>query len=246
MNPSRTHGRQASLPGNDWLPLQLEYSWSPIMVRAIERPATLALPDDEAGVGAALEALYVRADEAGAGGAVIAPPHPLMGGSFESPVVAEIAHACEAAGRATLRFNWRGVGASAGERSEDAAVADVDYAAALSFLSDSGDEPIVACGYSFGALTALRATDRFQRSRRMILVAPPPSMLDRELLLAYPNEIFIACGDSDPYVDVAELSTLTREARAVHLEVIPDCDHFFMSGLGRIGQAIADWWKRDD
>ena len=65
----------------------------------------------------ALEGLYLAGEDGDAGGAVIAPPHPLYGGSMESPVVGEVAHACARAGLATLRFNWRGVGASAGSRS---------------------------------------------------------------------------------------------------------------------------------
>ena len=64
--------------------------------------------------GSRLEGLYTPAD-APVGGAVIAPPHPLYGGSMDSPVVTELAQACARADFASLRFNWRGAGASAGE-----------------------------------------------------------------------------------------------------------------------------------
>src|SRR3954466_7265194 len=45
---------------------------------------------------------------------VIASPHPAMGGSMVSPVIAELAWALSRAGHATMRFNYRGVGASHG------------------------------------------------------------------------------------------------------------------------------------
>ena len=43
---------------------------------------------------------------------------------MQSPVVNEIAYACQKAGIASLRFDWRGVGASAGEPSGSAGDAD--------------------------------------------------------------------------------------------------------------------------
>src|SRR2546423_12617205 len=44
----------------------------------------------------------------------IAAPHPALGGSMISPVVAELAWALTRAGHATMRFDYRGVGASRG------------------------------------------------------------------------------------------------------------------------------------
>ena len=123
--------------------------------RREERAVTIALGDGGPGD---LEGLFIAGRAVRSGGAVIAPPHPLYGGSMDSPVVAELAHACRGADLASLRFNWRGVGASGGEPTGDLDAAAEDYAAGLAFLAESVDAPLVACGYSFGALAAARCS----------------------------------------------------------------------------------------
>lgn len=208
------------------------------MTRAFERAAVIPLPDAS---GQALEGLYVPVPEP-EGAAVIAPPHPLMGGSMESPVLTEVAWACERARISSLRFNWRGVGASAGQPSGDAEVADEDFAAALHFQTETVPGPLVACGYSFGAAAALRASVSRPDIERLVLVAPPTSLLPPGALAQFRGEVFIAAGEHDEWVDVAVLSEQMAEVPAGRLEVIPDCDHFFMNGLAVLGRAVAAWW----
>ena len=66
-----------------------------------------------------------------AGGVVVAHPHPLHGGTMAQPVVYRIARACREQRLATLRFNFRGVGGSAGTFSGTEEYRDVEAAAAF-------------------------------------------------------------------------------------------------------------------
>ncbi len=186
----------------------------------------------------ALEGIFVAGDADA--GAVIAPPHPLYGGSMDSPVVAEVAHACARAGLATLRFNWRGVGASGGQPSGEPHDADLDYGAALEHLAASVAGPISVCGYSFGAAAALRAAAGSPRVRRAILVAPPPALLGAADLAAVRRALLIA-GEEDRIAPPERLRDLVAGAPAAHLEVVPEADHFFTFGLAAIGRAVLRW-----
>lgn len=211
------------------------------MARREERAVTI--PAGDAAEGLALDALYVAPDPAleDAGGAVIAPPHPLYGGSMDSPVVAELSWALSRGGLATLRFDWRGVGASAGRPSGDAEDARADYAAALDQLAESVSGRLVAAGYSFGAAAAVRASAQTPRVRALVLVAPPPSMLDRTLLAARPLDVWIVAGERDGIAPAAELDSIARELPRARVVTIAQADHFFGAGLGELGRAVTQW-----
>lgn len=206
------------------------------MARQEDRSVAIALPDS----GGALEGIFCAGAGEDPGGAVIAPPHPLYGGSMDSPVLTELAWACKQAGQASLRFNWRGVGASFGAPSGEAADADADYAAALETLAETVPGPLIAAGYSFGAAAALRAAAATPRVRRLLLVAPPPVLLDEEALAAFPGRALALVGDQDTLAPATALAErFAGERRA--LEVIAGADHFFGAGLGEIGRRAAVW-----
>ncbi|MHA7839666.1 MAG: alpha/beta hydrolase, partial [bacterium] len=212
--------------------------------RPFERPATIHLPESAGLVpGASLDGLWLpaRGDGEPRGGAVVAPPHPLMGGSMDSPVATEIALAASDAGRIALRFDWRGVGGSAGSPSGDAEDADTDYRAAIEFMEESVDGPIVACGYSWGALAAARVGLASPRVRALALVAPPASMLDLEALAAWGHPILVVVGDRDEYAPLAPLQGALEGVATAEVAVLEDVDHFFMSGLGELGSRIRSW-----
>jgi alpha/beta superfamily hydrolase len=208
-------------------------------IKLLERMVTIS----RGGAGD-LEGIFLAGRPPGAGGAVIAAPHPLYGGSMDAPVVNELAHACSSAGIASLRFNWRGVGASRGTPTGDAEAADEDYAAALAHQLETVTGPLVACGYSFGACAALRAGSREPRVRRLVLVAPPPALLGRGALEGFAGSALVVVGAEDRLAPARELDEIAASARDAKLCVIPEADHFFGTGLAELGRASREWLAR--
>lgn len=191
----------------------------------------------------ALEGIFLASDaaESGSLGAVIAPPHPLYGGSMDAPVCNELAYACRKAGIASLRFNWRGVGASAGEPSGDPGDADADYSAAVDHLAETVEGPLLAAGYSFGAAAALRAAARHPRIRRLVLVAPPPALLDAAQVAALTRKVLVVTGESDAIAPAPALQALFGGLERSRVEVIPGADHFFQRGLAELARILGAW-----
>ena len=176
---------------------------------------------------------------------VIAPPHPLYGGSKDSPVVGEMATALGGVNVATLGFDWRGVGTSAGSPTGDEAKALADYAAALAFHARDREAPCFACGYSFGAAVAIRAAIADPAVEYLVLVAPPASMIDPDHLARFRGRVFLAVGDGDALVDPAALKALVSELDSAHFCLLARTDHFFMGdGLPELGREFAGWLER--
>ena len=184
--------------------------------------------------------------------AVIAAAHPLYGGTLDHPVCHELSYAFYRRGTPSLRFGWRGTGASSGGRSGDLDVAEADLRAALDHVALTVTGPIALAGYSFGAIAALwtaislgrgdlAPTDGAQhrhRIRRIVCVAPPARML-AELSLA-DVEAPIACvvGSDDTLAPVTELRALLERAPGSLLEVVPGADHFFGVDIGDLSSAL--------
>lgn len=171
--------------------------------------------------------------------AVIAPPHPLYGGTLGNPVVVAIAEGLERLGASTLRFNFRGTEASEGEASDDLQAAVEDYQAARAALRTRTQAPCVLAGYSFGAGTALLAARDESDVRGLLLLSPPVGMLLPADLAALEVPLSIIVGDHDDYAPLPALQALLAPHAHCTLEVIPGADHFFhYGGLATLGDRI--------
>ncbi|MCC6847211.1 MAG: alpha/beta fold hydrolase [Deltaproteobacteria bacterium] len=177
-----------------------------------------------------------------AGGAVLCHPHPQFGGSMENDLVRALTRALGAAGFATLRFDFRGVGASGGAyddgRSE---VADVRAAAAL-LRARLGGARVTLAGYSFGAVMALRAgAAEPDRTRAIVAIAPPVRMVGLDFLAGCGVPLAFVTGDRDQFCPLAMLeSARERFAPASTLALVPGADHFFGAHLDALAARVVD------
>ena len=89
--------------------------------------------------------------------ALVCHPHPRFGGTMHTHAAHRLAKAVRTTGGTALRFNFRGVGRSAGVYDHGRGEAE-DARAALAWLARERPElPRLACGFSFGAWIAIAA-----------------------------------------------------------------------------------------
>src|SRR5574340_675662 len=108
---------------------------------------------------------------------VVAPPHPLHGGSLDNKVVTTLARAANDAGWVSVRPNFRGVGMSDGEF--DAGVGETDDLLAVARFVEASYPglPWALAGFSFGAFVQHRLRQELH-AKRLILVAPAATMYE--------------------------------------------------------------------
>ena len=160
-------------------------------------------------------------------GVVITHPHPLYGGSMDNNVVWTVAKAYGDLGWATLRFNFRGVGASTGRYGEGIAEVE-DVAEAVTYLASKVTGPCYVVGYSFGAAVAARALLEGLKVAGAVLISPPIAFMDLGFLHETPGLSLIVVGDEDDLAPMAEIEELCRRRQPpVDLRVVAGADHFY-------------------
>jgi alpha/beta superfamily hydrolase len=175
-------------------------------------------------------------------GAVITHPHPLYGGDMDNPVVMAVQRAYRRQGISTLRFNFRGVGASEGAF-DDGAGERRDVCAALAFLSDRGVTAVDLAGYSFGAWVNAGAGGGFQR---MVMVSPPVAFIRFDPVAPIPTLQLIVTGGRDEIAPPGMISTCRDQWNpAAAFEVLPDADHFYTGHLRALEDRIASCVQTD-
>ena len=203
-----------------------------------ERPVTIPVPG-----GITLEGALSLPSGSGAG-VVVCHPHPRYGGDMDSAVVVAAVEACAGQGLATLRFNFRGVGESAGGWDEGRGERD-DVRAAVAHLRGllSGHARIGLAGYSFGAAMAAAVSAGGEPLAALALIAPPiggPSWPGGDVLMAG-APVLVVAGSQDTYCPAPALAALAHAAPAATITVIDGADHFFSSGLGDLRAALSGW-----
>lgn len=168
-------------------------------------------------------------------------PHPQMGGTMHTKVVFQSAKALTRIGCAVLRFNFRGVGRSAGAFDHGMGEQD-DFRAALDFVRDRYPAvPIWTAGMSFGSWIALSVGAADPRVSTLIGISMPVARYDYRIVRDSSKPKFFIHGERDdvcPLKDVREL--YARAADPKELVVIDGADHLFDGKVGEVSDAIEE------
>lgn len=169
---------------------------------------------------------------ASAGTAVIAHPHPLYGGTMTNKVVQTIARACVQCGWRAVRFNFRGVGATAGVHDHGRGELQ-DMLAVIEQVATT-DAPLTIAGFSFGAFVASHAIAALHGGRAIahaVLVGTAASRFDVAPIAAelHPATLVIH-GEQDDTVPLGAVLDWARP-QSLPITVVPGGGHFFHGQL---------------
>ncbi len=192
-----------------------------------------------------LEALLNQGAPGATHAALVCHPHPLFGGTIHNKVVFHAMKALNGFGFPVLRFNFRGVGLSEGTHDEGRGEAD-DVKAALRWLQQHFDLPIVFAGFSFGAAHGLRPACEDPRADALIALGTPVAVNGRsygyEFLAACAKPKLFVSGGQDQFGPRHELQRLVaRVAEPKKLVIIEEADHFFAGHLAEMRRAVEEW-----
>ncbi len=154
---------------------------------------------------------------------------------MDDAVLATVAQALHAHGVTTLRYNFRGVGASEGAFDGIEEAHDL-LAVSQSVAATFPDQVIWWVGYSFGAAMSVKALSA-GHPERCLLIAPPNGVMPMpELSTPDPtSRISVIAGDQDSYVDIPQL------ASGIEATCLPAADHFFSGQHGQLQAAVSAW-----
>ena len=173
--------------------------------------------------------------------AVFAHPHPLHGGTMHTKAVYQSSKALARIGVAVLRFNFRGVGLSAGNH--DAGPGEIeDFRAALDFMADRYPGlPLWAAGFSFGSWVALTVGAEEPRVQLMLGIGPAIDRYDFSAFKQSDKPKVLIHGEFDELIPVREVKKFYAQLREPKdLVIIDAADHLFNGKTMELGQAVED------
>lgn len=175
---------------------------------------------------------------------VIAHPHPQYGGTMRSRVVFEAARGFTRAGAATLRFNFRGVGRSAGTFDEGMGEA-LDFKAAINTMAARYPGlPIWAAGHSFGAFVAATVAPGDDRVTALLAIAPPVDTYDFAPMVTAGKAAFVIQAERDQLCPLKSMHRFyARLSEPRELVVIDGADHDFDGHASQVGDAVEDLFR---
>jgi alpha/beta superfamily hydrolase len=185
----------------------------------------------QGGAGLVEALLDAPADTPVRGTAVIAHPHPLFGGTMQNKVVQTLARAFVQCGWQAVRFNFRGVGASAGVYDEGQGEA-ADMLSVIAQVAPSG--PLALAGFSFGAFVTSHVLQQLGEQRapdKVVLVGTAASRFAvAPIAPEWHERTLVLHGEQDDTVPLVSVMDWARP-QSLPVTVIPGVEHFFHGQL---------------
>ena len=190
-----------------------------------------------------LEALYLDSAEP-RGLALLCHPNPVQGGTMMNKVVSTLQRTARDAGLVTLRFNYRGVGASAGSHDMGTGEVDDALAAARWLRAQYPDLPLTLLGFSFGGFVAASLGGRLEaqgeKLARLFMVAPAVMRLRDEDALPQTSPITVIQPETDEVIDPQLVYDWSKDLSRPHeLLKVAECGHFFHGKLPELKELVA-------
>jgi uncharacterized protein len=188
-----------------------------------------------------LECLIDKPSGAPRAAVVFAHPLPIEGGTMHTKVVFQSAKALTRIGCVVLRFNFRGVGRSAGAWDRGDGEKD-DYRAALDYIA--GQYPgleIWSAGFSFGSYIAMTCGAGDDRVCALIGIAPPVDRYDYATVIASTKPKFIIHGELDELIPLRAVRGFYAQlADPKELIEIDRANHLFDGQAAEVGDTLED------
>lgn len=173
--------------------------------------------------------------------AVICHPHPLHGGTLDNKVVHTLARSFQQLGLPTLRFNFRGVGRSAGRHDDGRGETNDALAVVAWGRARWPHVTLWLAGFSFGAAVAIRAA-AVVSPEKLVTVSPPVGYFAEDMLPVATCPWLIVQGDADDVVDCsAVLAWAQRLVPRPTVHVLEGAGHFFHGRLHELRELIVGW-----
>lgn len=203
------------------------------MVRRI----AAAQPIEIAGPAGKLEAIVELPEDSPTAIAVVCHPHPLQQGTMHNKVASTVARAFCRLGAAAVRFNFRGVGASAGAFADGFGERDDALAVVRWSRQRWPGLALYLGGFSFGAVVALMATSEAEPAG-IVTVAPPVNRLAPEFLPPTCPWLLVQ-GAADEVVDADAVVAWAKSQRpSPELVVLDGVGHFFHGQLNPLAERV--------
>ncbi len=192
----------------------------------------------------ALEALHLPVADA-RGIALVCHPYSSQGGTMLNKVVSTLQRTARDSGLATLRFNYRGTGKSAGEHDMHSGEVD-DAQAALEWLQEQHpDLPVYLFGFSFGGFVAGSLSGRLEQAgvavAQVFLVAPAAMRFDQQHAIAQHTTLTVIQPEEDEVIDPELVYRWSNSLSTPHsLLKVAECGHFFHGRLPELKQLVAE------